>query len=263
MVGSGIGKDSGNAFAADGVSGVAFADVNLNSATIAATKSKTYSKDPKYRAIALHIDVTSEDSVRECMEAVVRTFGSLDYCVNSAGIGVNEPKEISDASLSEFDRFYQINVRGVLICTREASKIMKRQERKTIAGRNGTKDVGRGAIVNVGSASSYVATPSIVQYTASKHALLGITKNAALDNCPYGIRVNSVCPSWVQTPMMEKVFEAAPGFEDMIKKTVPVGRIAQPEEVSDVVVFLCSPKASYITGQGYIVDGGVTLSVRT
>ena len=85
----------------------------------------------------------------------------------------------------------------------------------------------------------------------------------ALDNSPYGIRVNAVCPSWVQTPMMEQVFEASPEFEGMIKKAVPLGRIAQPEEVSDMVVFLSSPKASYITGQGYIIDGGVTLSVRT
>lgn len=84
-----------------------------------------------------------------------------------------------------------------------------------------------------------------------------------MDNCSYGIRVNAVCPSWVQTPMMAGVFEADPGFEDMIKRVVPLGRIAQPEEVSDLVVFLCSPKASYITGQGYIIDGGATLSVRT
>lgn len=84
-----------------------------------------------------------------------------------------------------------------------------------------------------------------------------------MDNSPHGIRVNAVCPSWVQTPMMDKVFQAAPEFEDMIKKAVPLGRIAQPEEVSDLVIFLSSPQASYITGQGYIVDGGATLSVRT
>ncbi|KAF2014389.1 NAD(P)-binding protein [Aaosphaeria arxii CBS 175.79] len=251
------------AFAEAGVEAVAFADVNLDSATAAATVSKAHAASPNYHTIALHIDVQIEDSVRACMEAVVRVFGRMDYCVNSAGIGVNEPMEISEASLVEFDRFYQINVRGVLLCTREASRIMKAQGRKTAQGRSGPKDAGRGAIVNVGSASSYVATPSIVQYTASKHALLGITRNAALDNSTHGIRVNAVCPSWVQTPMMARVFEATPEFEDMINRVVPLGRIAQPEEVSDLIVFLSSPKASYITGQGYIVDGGATLAIRT
>jgi NAD(P)-dependent dehydrogenase (short-subunit alcohol dehydrogenase family) len=85
----------------------------------------------------------------------------------------------------------------------------------------------------------------------------------ALDNSSYGIRVNAVCPSWVQTQMMQDVFDATPGFEDMIKKAVPLGRIAQAEEVSDMIVFLSSSKASYITGQGYLIDGGATLSMRT
>jgi NAD(P)-dependent dehydrogenase (short-subunit alcohol dehydrogenase family) len=93
-------------------------------------------------------------------------------------VGVKDPQEISEASLVEFDRFYQVNVRGALICTREASRIMKMQESRSVSGRNGPRDVGRGCIVNVGSATSYVPLPSIVQYTASKHALLGITRNA-------------------------------------------------------------------------------------
>ena len=85
----------------------------------------------------------------------------------------------------------------------------------------------------------------------------------ALDNAPYGIRVNAVCPSWVQTPMMDAAFVGNPSLSELVQKSVPIGRIAQPEEVSDVVIFLSGPGGSYVTGVGWIVDGGTTLQMRT
>lgn len=95
-----------------------------------------------------------------------------------------------------------------------------------------------------------------------KEADIGLFAEA-LDNAPYGIRVNAVCPSWVKTPMMDAAFEGSPPLREMVQKAVPMGRIAQEEEVSDVVIFLSGPGGSYVTGVGWIVDGGTTLQLRT
>jgi hypothetical protein len=140
--------------------------------------------------------------------------------------------------------------------------------------------------VNLGSAMSLVASAGVLPYTASKHAALGLTKNSgkshstthltrdtvsvivhrlmrrisALDNATYGIRVNCVCPSWTDTPMVRRAIEGVEGLEQFIEGAVPLGRMAVTEEVADVVVFLCSPRSSYMTGCALIVDGGTTLT---
>ncbi|RAL07199.1 SDR family NAD(P)-dependent oxidoreductase, partial [Aspergillus homomorphus CBS 101889] len=116
--------------------------------------------------------------------------------------------------------------------------------------------IGRGCIINLGSCNSYIPTRGITQYTTAKHAVMGITKNAALDNAVHGIRVNAVCPSWVQGPMMDRALEGSPSLKEEVLKVIPLGRLALPEEVSEAVMFLSSPGASYITGVGWIIDGG-------
>ena len=201
-------------------------------------------------------------------------------------VGVEDPKEVAAASLAEFERFYSVNVKGTLLCLRAVSAAMKEQKIKSIMGRSGLRDVGRGVIINLGSCNSYVATPNIIQYTSSKHAILGMTRNAgtsfaafssnlqytathfanllkALDNAPHHIRVNAICPSWVDTPMVKKAVAGDPKLAEMMTKIVPMNRIARPEEISDVILFLSSPRSSYVTGAGWLVDGGTTLQVQT
>lgn len=188
-----------------------------------------------------------------------------------------------------FSKTIETNVLGTMLCVRAVSKAMAGQEPLTHQGRRGSRDLGRGSIVNLGSVSSYCAAPGMMPYTASKHAVVGITKTAgksffyrasfrdllfpsssrlvdtgaaAIDNVKNGIRVNAVCPSWVDTPMMQASMERTPPLGGIIKAASPLGRAADPEEVADYIVFLCSPSASYINGTGLIIDAGLTLTMH-
>ncbi|RAH71714.1 SDR family NAD(P)-dependent oxidoreductase [Aspergillus aculeatinus CBS 121060] len=263
--GSGIGREIALAYAAAGAAGVALADLHPQNAEQVAIESRATAINPDFRTLVLSVDISLEESVDQMISEVVAEFGRIDYAVNSAGIGVQFPAEVSEISVSEFDAFYNVNVRGTLLFTKAVSRILKLQARRTIQGcRSGTaRDVGHGCIVNIASCNSYIPTREIVQYTAAKHAVMGITKNAALDNAVHGIRVNAVCPSWVQGPMMDRVFDGNPAFEEEVLKAIPLGRLAVAEEVSEAVMFLSGPGASYITGVGLIIDGGTTLQTRT
>ncbi|KAK3292861.1 uncharacterized protein B0H64DRAFT_402967 [Chaetomium fimeti] len=260
--GSGIGRDCAIAFASEGARGVAFADIDLGAAQAAADESRAQATNPAYRAVAVQVDVSSEESVQRMVDLVRDEFDRIDYSVNSAGIGVQQPRSVSETDMAEFDRFYAVNIRGTMLCVRAVTQAMMAQEQLTVAGRTGPRDAGRGSIVNLASANSLVAFPDIVQYTTAKHAVLGITKTAALDNAPHGIRVNAVCPSWVETPMIDKAFAGNPAMLEALASNIPAKRIAHAEEVSDVVLFLSGPKASYVTGVAWLVDGGTTLQMK-
>ncbi|KAI1456524.1 3-alpha--hydroxysteroid dehydrogenase [Annulohypoxylon moriforme] len=162
--------------------------------------------------------------------------------------------------LDEFQRFLDVNTVGTFLVTREASIAMRTREPRAVLQSLPNRGTTRGAIVNLGSGSSIVATPGVLPYTTSKHAVLGLSKNSALDNAPHGIRVNCVCPTWTDTPMVRAAMNGVEGLSKFIKAAVPIGRIAIPEEVADTIIFLCSPRSSYVTGCGFIVDGGATLS---
>jgi len=263
--GSGIGRDCGIAYAIEGASGVAFADINEADAEKAMEESKLLATNPEYRAISITVDVSDPESVDSMVAKVVEAFGRIDYSVHSAGVGVQDPQSVSEASILEFQRFFDVNVKGTLLCVRAVSRQMRKQtpllrpSRSSIHGR----DCGRGVIINLGSSNSYVATPNIVQYTTSKHAVLGLTRNAALDLAKDGIRVNAICPSWVETPMVERAIAGDPNLSTLMKRVVPLGRIATQEEISDVLMFMSSPRSSYVTGAGWMVDGGSTLRLQT
>ncbi|KAI2602117.1 hypothetical protein GGR54DRAFT_625628 [Hypoxylon sp. NC1633] len=260
--GSGIGLDCAVAFGVEGASGVVFADIDIAAAHRAAEQSKSTATNPAYRVLAVHVDVSNEGSVQRMVDRVREEFGRIDYSVNSAGIGVQQPRPVAETCMAEFERFFSVNVKGTMLCVRAVSQAMKEQEYRVSEGRTGPRNAGRGSIINMASANSFVAMPEIVQYTAAKHAVLGITKTAALDNAPHGIRVNAVCPSWVETPMADKAFAGNPDMLAAISDGIPMGRIACAEEVSDVVLFLSGPKASYVTGAGWLVDGGTTLRMK-
>lgn len=175
-------------------------------------------------------------------------------------IGVQQGADIATLPLADFRRFLDVNTTGMFLVTREASRAMRSQEPRPVSSESPKRGTTRGAIVNLASVMSVVAAPEVIPYTASKHAVLGLTKNAALDNVSHGIRVNCVCPSWVDTPMVQQAEEGVQGLTQFIQSVVPMGRIATPEEIADTVIFLASPRSSYVTGCGFIVDGGTTLT---
>ncbi|KAL9638320.1 MAG: hypothetical protein Q9164_001625 [Protoblastenia rupestris] len=258
--GSGIGRGCAIAYAVEGAAGVVFADMNKAAAEKAATESLSVATNPKYRALIMQVDVTKEDAVNAMIDETIKEFGRIDYALNSAGIGVQAPAEIAEASTSEYRNFLDVNVFGMFLVVRAESAVMKKQDLKPVNGKNAKRGGNRGVIVNMGSCSSYVATPQLGQYTTSKHAVLGLTRNA--DNSRHNVRVNCLCPSWVDTPMVSKAVAGNSSLQALMESAVPMGRIAQVDEIADVVMFLSSPRASYVTGSSWIVDGGTTLTTH-
>lgn len=260
---SGIGKETAFAFAEAGAKGVAFADMNEEGALAAAEESKKFAVHDSFKAIAVKVDITDEASVDNMVQTTLDKFGRIDYSVNSAGIGNLSVALSPNIDADVFSRTLEINVRGTMLCVCAVSKAMAAQEPRSYESRRfGTRSLGRGSIVNVGSVNSYVAAPGMMPYTTSKHAIIGITKSAALDLLPSNIRVNTVCPSWVDTPMMQKSLERVPKLGAMIKAVSPLKRAAVPEEVVGYIIFLSGPSGSYINGTGLVADAGATLTVH-
>lgn len=194
-------------------------------------------------------------------------------------VGTDSNAPTADASVEEFDKLAEINTRGTMLCVRAVSKAMAVQEPLMYRGRHGQRSLGRGSIINITSVMSFIGARGKLPYAASKHAVMGITKtagksrmlslgmiflirDAALDNTAHHIRVNAICPSWVDTAMMAADFDKQPELKGIIQAVSPVGRMAVPEEVGDVIVFLSSASASYINGQGLIVDAGLSLTMN-
>jgi dihydroanticapsin dehydrogenase len=197
------------------------------------------------RAIFVRTDVSDEDQVRAMRDACVAEFGTIDVLVNNAAVFVLQGV---DASVEDWRRSFGINVVGNALCTRFASEVMKRN--------------GKGAIVNLSSISAFVAQPGFVTYSATKAAILQMTRNQALDLAPFGIRVNCVCPATILTRAsydhMERTGQSLADFEAEQAELHPIGRVGRPREVAYPVVFLASDEASFITGTHLMVDGGYT-----
>ena len=184
-------------------------------------------------------DVTQEDQVKAAMEAAVTAFDSLTVVVNNAGTFSNY-NAIQDKSSDDFLRCHQVNLMGALHAMKHAAKLMSRG----------------GSIVNTASAAGLVGVVGLSDYVASKHALVGLSKSAALELASHQIRVNCVCPSSVDTPMAN-----ADGGEDLLaaeKLLVPLGRICAPEEAAALIHFLGSPESAFISGQAIMLDGGMS-----
>jgi NAD(P)-dependent dehydrogenase (short-subunit alcohol dehydrogenase family) len=236
---SGIGLATAKAFAAAGAA-VALADVNEDGARRAAEALVAGG----HKAIGVRCDVTDDDEVAALVHETVSTFGRLDLAFNNAG--VQSPlAETADAKVEDFDRVLAINLRGVWSCLKHEILHMRAQ--------------GRGAIVNCSSMGGLVGAPGRGAYRASKHAVLGLTKCAALENATRGIRINAVCPGIVETPMVSDMLVSQPEAMAALMKEQPIGRFARPEEIAAAVLWLCSPGASFVIGHALAVDGGFTI----
>jgi NAD(P)-dependent dehydrogenase (short-subunit alcohol dehydrogenase family) len=236
--GGGIGRATALAVAREG-GRVAVADVAIEAArdTVALVNAAGG------QAISLSGDVTRDAEVRAMIEDVVRTYGRLDCAFNNAGIAGYQVdaagKKTADWSEEAFDRMVAVNLKGVWLCMRHELKQMEAQ--------------GGGAIVNTGSIAGLAGLPTSSAYVAAKHGVVGLTKTAALEYAAANIRVNAVCPGFIKTRMTEDTMRRR---GEAILAQVPFRRMGEPEEIAEMVAWLCSDRASYVSGAAYNVDGG-------
>ncbi|KAI0481173.1 hypothetical protein GGR56DRAFT_629159 [Xylariaceae sp. FL0804] len=257
--GSGICRATAIGFAMVGVTALVVADVDLKAAERTADASKNVATNPDFVAKAIEVDISIPDQVQKATTVMIETFGRIDYCVNGAGITSAIPRPIADIDFAQFQKIQDVNVNGTFLVLKAVSASMASQEPRVIDERQPERGVSRGSIVTVASVLSCRAIPNTASYTTSKHAILGLTRAAAMDNIKNGIRVNCVCPSWVNTPMVERTCESAPGFDKLIQSQLPMGRMGTPEEIADAIIFLCSPRASWVNGSNMMVDGAMSV----
>ena len=234
--GSGIGRATALVLGARGAS-VVVADVDEASARQTAEQIGADA-----RTSAVHADVSDPASVERMVRSTVERFGALDWACNIAGVS-NEQKPFTDHTLAEWQRVIDVDLTGVFLCMQQELRRMVTQ--------------GRGAIVNVSSGAGVVAAPGQPQYTAAKHGVLGLTKQAAQEYAGNGIRVNAVLPGQTETVPMRAYLDAQPDHGERILRRLPAGRMATPEEIAESIVWLCSDAASYVNGVSLLVDGGL------
>jgi NAD(P)-dependent dehydrogenase (short-subunit alcohol dehydrogenase family) len=196
------------------------------------------------KALFVKTNVTNAAEVEALVEKAVSHYGRIDAAVNGAGIE-DEWLPLAEGEDEQFDRIMNVNVKGVWLCMKSQLRQMLKQE-------------GGGVIVNVADAGALVAVPNRAIYAASKHAVVGLTRTAAVEYAKSGIRVNSLCPGAVKTPMLARMLEREPGRDKKLKAAHPMGRLADPAEVASAALWLCSEQASFVTGHQLAIDGGLT-----
>jgi NAD(P)-dependent dehydrogenase (short-subunit alcohol dehydrogenase family) len=233
---AGIGRAAAMALAAEGAA-VVVSDVDDDRGQEVAQAIR----DKGGRALFVHADVSEDRQVEALVARTVEHFGGLDLAYNNAGIE-GAPAPTADCTVENWHRTLAVNLTGVWSCMRhEIPRMLER---------------GGGAIVNCASIAGLVGFGNIAAYTASKHAVVGLTKTAALDYAEQGIRVNAVCPGVIDTEMVERFVGGNEEARQALLETEPVRRLGRPEEIADAVVWLCSDRASFVTGQAIAVDGG-------
>ena len=197
------------------------------------------------RAIAVRCDVTRAEDVKAALAKTVEVFGRLDFAFNNAGIEPKKPAPTAEYDEEEWDRIFEINLRGVFLCMKHEIPLILQQ--------------GGGAIVNTSSGAGIVGIKGSPAYTAAKHGLLGLTKAAALDYAAQNIRINAVCPGYIDTPMMSRFTGDTPEGRAKVIAEEPVGRMGKPEEIAATVVWMCSDAAAFMIGHALVMDGGQTV----
>jgi len=235
---AGIGRATALAFAREGIK-VVVSDVD--EAGGEGTVEQIRAADGEARFI--RCDVTREAEVRALLEGTLAAYGRLDYAFNNAGIEIEKGK-LADGSEAEFDAIMGVNVKGVWLCMKHQIPVMLAQ--------------GGGAIVNTASIAGLGAAPKMSIYAASKHAVIGLTKSAAIEYAKKKVRINAVCPAVIDTDMYRRAYQADPRKAEFAVAAHPIGRVGKVEEIAAAVLYLCSDAAGFTTGIALPVDGGAT-----
>src|SRR5262245_27572938 len=235
---SGIGRTTALTFAREGAK-VVIADMNEDGGQ----QTVHLITEKGGEAIFVRTDVSKAVEVQALISQAVATYGQLDCAHNNAGIGSRPRAPLHECTEETWERVLAINLTGVWLCMKYEILQMLTQ--------------GSGTIVNTASIMGLVGSWSgTAAYNASKHGVVGLTKTAALEYATAGIRVNAVCPGYIQTPLIEEALTSNPALEAQIIARHPVGRLGKPEEIAEAVVWLCSDAASFVTGHTLTVDGG-------
>lgn len=236
---AGMGLATAHAFAEAGAA-VVLADFKEEAVKAAAQKLAAAG----HKVLAVRCDVSEDTQVAAMVDRAVAKFGRLDAAFNNAGV-MAHISPVAESSREDWDRVIGINLRGVWSCMKRELRQMERQ--------------GSGAIVNNASVGTLTGNPGIASYIASKHGVVGLTRTAALEYVKRGIRVNAVNPGLIDTQIARDVVNRDEQAYAELAKQVPIGRAGRPEEIASVVLWLCSPGASYVVGHALTVDGGMTV----
>ncbi len=234
--GAGIGRSTALAFANKGAR-VVVADFAVE----AGEETVKMINEGGGESIFVKVDVSQATEVEAMINKTIETYGKLDCAANNAGISGPIVASI-DLEEEDWNRVVNIDLKGVWLCMKYEIPQMIKQ--------------GSGSIVNTASMAGIVGFPAQAPYVASKHGVIGLTKSAALEYGTQNIRVNAVCPGVIHTSMVDSVIEIIPDIIDTLNQQAPVGRIGQPQEVAECILWLCSSAASFVTGHALAVDGG-------
>jgi NAD(P)-dependent dehydrogenase (short-subunit alcohol dehydrogenase family) len=243
---SGIGRVTAQIFAREGAKVIVSTDANIQGGE----ETVRLIKEAGGEATFIKCDVSKSKEVEAMVDRGVKTYGSLDYAFNNAGIGPDGKRvpvvPIVDCPEELWDRTIAINLTGVFLCMKYEIRQMLKQK--------------YGAIVNTSSVGAFKAVAGFAAYDASKIGLFGLSKAAALECATSGIRVNVICPGPTRRTLLHDNLTAAqPEMKDKFREIIPMQRTAEPEEMAETVIWLCSDAASFITGQVIPVDGGMTV----
>lgn len=241
----GIGKGVATVLAREGAR-VAIADVNEEEGRRTAAELTQGGGD----ALFVRVDVGDESQVRAAVDETVERYGSLHILVNNAGIGVYTP--VHETSIAEWERCLRVNLTGVFLCSKYALPHIRA--------------AGGGSIVNIASVHAVQNVGGTAPYAASKGGVAALTRVMAIDYAKDMIRVNAICPGWIYTPLIERIFRESEDFEGM-KKTVEsrqlLGRLGAPEDIGYAVLYLVSDESAFVTGASLFVDSGLTAQLET
>jgi NAD(P)-dependent dehydrogenase (short-subunit alcohol dehydrogenase family) len=239
--GGGMGREAALLFSEEGAQ-VCVADVNLEAAEDTARETRD--------AFAQQVDVADEASVTAMMDATAARYGGIDVLYNNAGISPNDDASVLDTTTDAWDRVQAVNTKGVFLCCKHG--IPHLQQR------------GGGSVINVASFVAILgAATSQISYTASKGAVLSMTRELAVQFARENIRVNALCPGPVETPLLLSIFGDDPAALERRRAHWPMGRLAKPREIVNGALFLASDESSYVTGSTFLVDGGLTAAYVT
>jgi NAD(P)-dependent dehydrogenase (short-subunit alcohol dehydrogenase family) len=238
--GSGIGKATAKLFGMHKAI-VVVSDINLEHAEKVADDIR----NDGGKASAIETDVTQFEQVEELIKTVINKHGSLDVMVNNAGIGGKHQARTAEHTLDDWHNVIAVNQTGVFYCMKLAIQQMLKQR--------------HGNIVNVASLAGLKASGNNLSYSASKFAVVGMTKSAALEYGRKNIRINAVCPGFTHSALLEQLLSVSPDMGDKLKRFIPMGRFGEADEIAEAICWLASENSKFITGQTITLDGGTSL----